>query len=112
MTKTKNKSSSDTGVKKDSLDSNILAAISYLSVISVVMYIVKKDDSFVSFHAKQGVVIFAFSLISIIPIVGWLISPFVLIVSAILMLVGALKAYRGEKFRIPVVAELADKVKF
>ena len=46
-----------------SSDSKLLAAVSYLWICSVIIYLVKKDDEYVKFHAKQGVVIFAISVI-------------------------------------------------
>ena len=89
-------------------DSNILAAVSYLWVVSVIMYIIKKDDEFVQFHAKQGIVLFVASLFGIIPVFGWILS----VVAFVFAVIGAAKAYTGEKYRLPVVANLAEKINF
>ena len=71
------------------------------------MLVLKKDDEFVRFHAKQGTVIFAVSIILwFIPIIGWLLQIAVLIA----VVIGFLKAYSGERFKMPVVGDLADKI--
>ena len=74
-----------------------------------------KDSPFVQFHAKQGAVLtiggsIVLTLISIVPVVGWIIGclggPAMLVVS----IIGMIKATKGERWRIPVVADLADKI--
>ena len=88
-------------------DSKLFAALSYLWLLSVVMLVLKKDDEFVKFHAKQGTVIFVVSIILwFIPIIGWLLQIAVLIG----VVIGFLKAYSGERFKMPVVGDLADKI--
>ena len=88
-------------------DSKLFAALSYLWLLSVVMLVLKKDDEFVKFHAKQGTVIFVASIILwFIPILGWLLQIAVLIA----VVIGFLKAYSGERFKLPVIGDLADKI--
>ena len=88
-------------------DSKLFAALSYLWLLSVVMLVLKKDDEFVKFHAKQGTVIFVVSIILwFIPIIGWLLQIVVLIA----VVIGFLKAYSGERFKLPVIGDLADKI--
>ena len=88
-------------------DSNLFAALSYLWLLSVVMLVLKKDDEFVKFHAKQGTVIFVASIILwFIPIIGWLLQ----IAALIAVVIGFLKAYSGERFKLPVIGDLADKI--
>ena len=90
-------------------DSKLLAALSYLSILSIVFYVLKKEDAFIQSHAKQGMVIFVFHL------VGMFLGPLALLVwpvALVLMIIGAVKAYSGEKYRIPVVADLANKINF
>jgi len=88
-------------------DSNLMGALSYLWLLSVVMLLVKKEDPYVQFHAKQGVVLFAASLVLwIIPVVGWLLN----IAVTVAVIIGFIKALQGEKYRLPIVADLADKI--
>lgn len=93
-------------------DSNIFGALSYLWILSVVFYITNKDDTYVVFHAKQGMVLFALSLIVLIPIVVWFLSIPVYLIVLVASLVGAIKAYQGEKYKLPVISDIAEKINF
>jgi len=88
-------------------DSNLMAALSYLWILSIVMLLVKKDDSYVQFHAKQGIILFVASIILwIIPVIGWLLN----IVVTILVILGFIKAIQGERYKLPVIGDLAQKI--
>jgi len=88
-------------------DSNLMAALSYLWLLSVVMLLVKKDDPFVQFHAKQGVVLFLCSIVLwVIPVVGWLLNMLV----TIAVIVGFIMAIQGKEYKLPVVSDLAAKI--
>ena len=91
-----------------SSDSNLIAAVSYLWLLSVVVLLVKKNDSYVNFHAKQGLVLFIASVILwVIPLLGWILN---LVVFA-MIIVGFIKALSGEKYKLPLVADIAEKIK-
>lgn len=83
-----------------------MAALSYVWVLSIVMLIVKKDDEFVKFHAKQGLILFILSFIGVIPVIGWLVW----MVVVVLDIVGFIKALSGERYKVPVVGDLAEKI--
>ena len=87
-------------------DSNLMAALSYVWIISIVMLVIKKDDKFVLWHAKQGVILFVISWVGVIPIIGWIIW-FVVVA---LEIIGFIKALSGEKYKIPIIGDLADKI--
>lgn len=89
-------------------DSNLMAALSYVWIISIIMMIIKKDDQFVVFHAKQGLVLFIASFIGVIPVIGW----FIWIVVVIFEIIGFIKALSGERYKIPVIGDIAEKIKF
>jgi len=97
--------------------------LSYFSILSLVPLLTQKEDKFIQFHAKQGFALFIIAVIlsvcvmilSYIPIVGFLfgvISIFLPLGILALSVFGMVKAYQGEEWRIPVVADLADKLNF
>lgn len=88
-------------------DSNLMAALSYVWILSVVMLIIKKDDEFVKFHAKQGLILFIVSFVGVIPVIGW----FVWLGVVVLDIIGFIKALSGERYKVPVVGDLAEKIK-
>ncbi len=96
-------------------DDNLIAAISYLWILSIIILLVKKDSDYVKFHARQGVVLFAASVIlsvaTLIPFVifiSW-IGNLVILVAVI---VGFIQALGGKRYKLPVVGDLAEKVNF
>ena len=90
-----------------SSDSKLMAALSYLWILSIVMLLIKKGDDFVKFHARQGLILFIVSVILwFIPVLGWILNLLVLI----LVIVGFIKALSGEKWKIPIVGDLGEKI--
>lgn len=87
-------------------DQHLMGALSYLWLISLVMLLVKKNDEFVQFHAKQGLVLFIGSLLGFIPIIGWLAW----FGSVVGMVVGFIHAWQGKKYEIPFVYKLSQKI--
>lgn len=81
-----------------------IAAFSYLWIMSVVVYFAKKHSPFARFHAKQGIVLFLFSIpMSLIPVVGK-IGLFFIVAG---MLLGFVHAAQGQYADLPIVGDLA-----
>jgi len=93
---------------KISRESRINAVVSYVFIFSVILYITKKDDKFVQFHARQGIVVFVLMIIGLFPVLG--VPLFIL--SIVLAVIGASKAYVGEEFKIPFIYKYANKIDF
>jgi uncharacterized protein len=116
-------------IPKDS-DSNLLAGISYLSMFvfpvvgPILIYLFKKDDQYVRFHALQSAAVdFVFMVVWTIGFIVTFVSfvtfflPFILIpllmVLYFAVAVGkiflAWKAYKGGTVKIPVIAGAVEK---
>lgn len=94
------------------LPKNVAAALTYLGgwVTGLVFLLIEKKDQTVRFHAMQSVVTFGLlTVLVMVPLIGWILSPFVLILSFVLWLVLMIKAYQGEKFKLPVIGDFAEK---
>jgi uncharacterized membrane protein len=84
-------------------------------ITGVALLLIERENRFVRFHAMQSTIVFGvlcafwFAGLSI-PIIGWLIS-FMLIppLSAVLWVVLILKAYRGQRLKLPFVGDIADE---
>jgi uncharacterized membrane protein len=103
----KEKKTAGTGLPK-----NTTAALCYLLgwVTGLVFLLIEKDDKFVRFHAMQSIVTFgALNIAVLVPVIGVLLSPFIGILGFILWLVCMLKAYQGEKFKVPIAGDFAEK---
>lgn len=88
--------------------------ISYIGFFCIVTLILKKDNKFALYHAKQGLVLFVFEVVcfvlSIIPILAWLMKTAGFIVFIAASLAGMYRAAKGKHIRIPVVSDIAEKI--
>jgi uncharacterized membrane protein len=69
---------------------------------------------FVRFHAFQclffaGALVTTSIVLSFIPILGWIASFFISLAAFVTWIVLLIKAYGGEKFKLPVIGDLAEK---
>ena len=100
---------------KEIQDAKIFALLSYLGILCLVPLLFKKDNKFALFHGKQGLVIFlgevAATIVNIIPILGQIICVIAMLVFGILSLVGIIKSLTGEYWKIPIVSDIAEKIK-
>jgi uncharacterized membrane protein len=98
------------------LDENVAGLLCYVLVwiSGLVFFLIEKENKFVRFHALQSIIVFgvlflAGFIIGWIPFIGgvikWLISVLALVLWIILMI----KAYQGEKFKLPWAGNLAEK---
>ncbi|MFH0853423.1 MAG: hypothetical protein V1853_03385 [bacterium] len=99
---------SDQPETKKGGDDNVMAAVSYIWVVSLIMLLTKKDSKFVTFHARQGFVLFVASIIfSVIAVLVW-----ANLIVAFLSIIGIIKAYQGEWWKMPLVSNIAEKINF
>ena len=98
---------------KDVQEGKFFAVISYISFFCIVSLILKKDNKFALFHAKQGLVLFVLEvlcfILSIIPLF-WLIKNLIWVIFTLVSLWGMLLALQGDYKRLPVVSGIADKI--
>lgn len=97
---------------KEIQDGKIYATIGYLWILCFVPLLLKKENKFALFHGKQGLVLFlgeiAAAIIMMIPILG-LIGLLSLFIFAVMSLIGIIQALMGNYWKMPVVADIADK---
>jgi len=94
------------------LDENVRGAFCYfVGFVSGVFFLfIEKENKFVRFHAMQSTITFGvLFLISFVPVLGWVLSVFLAPLSLLLWLFLMYKAYQGEKFKLPIVGDLAEK---
>lgn len=97
------------------LDTNIAALLSYLVgfITGLVFLLVEKKSDFVKFHAMQSIVIFGGLfiinfVIGWIPLLGTLINFLIGVAAFVLWIMLMIKAYQGERFKLPVVGDIAE----
>jgi uncharacterized membrane protein len=98
------------------LDANLAAMLCYAIgwVTGLIFFVLEKDSRFVKYHAMQSIIVsLAFTVVwyalLMIPIIGWMISPFVFLGGVVLWILLMVKAYNGEKFKMPVAGDIAEQ---
>ena len=94
------------------LPKNTAAALAYvLGWLTGIVFLIIEKDSFVRFHAMQSVVTFgALTILTLLPVIGGVLSPLVIILGFILWLLLIYKAYQGEEFKLPWLGDWAKKL--
>lgn len=94
---------------------NVAGALAYLlGFITGVIFLLISKDKFVRFHALQSIVVFlSLAVINYIAVFAGvlyaIVSPLVSIVALVLWIVLMVKAYRGEKYKVPFAGDIAEK---
>ena len=106
----------DLGKTSTGMQPNVAALLSYLLgwITGLIFYLIEKENKFVRFHAFQSIVVSgALTALSIVlmlvPVIGWALIPVVNIVGLILWIICMIKGYQGEKFKLPIAGDLAEK---
>jgi len=91
--------------------------LAYVTFIPAIIFLLLEPYSrnrFIRFHSFQciflSVALFVIHIVLMfIPIIGWLISLFVSLAALVLWIVLLIKAYQGQKFKVPFIGDLAEK---
>ena len=99
----------------DILDGKMYAILSYLSILCIIPLILKKENSFVLSHGKQGLVIFVAQVaLFIFHIIlgpwGLVILRLGLFILWSLSLWGIIEVLRGRYVKLPFISDIAEKI--
>jgi len=108
--------SQDNKAPSTGLQPNVAGLLCYVLgwVTGIIFLVIEKDNEFVRFHAWQSIVVFGGLtvidiVLSFIPIIGWAIAGLLGIVAFILWIVLMLKAYQGQRFKLPIAGNIAEQ---
>jgi uncharacterized membrane protein len=98
------------------IDENIEGLLCYVLgwITGIVFLVLEKENKFVRFHAMQSlgtflVLFIILVIIGMIPFIGWIISILISIFMLILWLFLMYKAFKGERYKLPIVGEFSEK---
>ncbi len=97
-------------------NNTIMAAISYIGPLVVFSYLMGKNNEFVRFHAKQGMVVFGLEIL--VWILGsmlysmWVVMNLLNLVTLVLSIMGIVNVIQGQKKELPVVGGWAKNINF
>ena len=92
-----------------------MALLSYLGILVIIPLITEaKNDPFVKYHIKQGLVLLITcvigSAVSMVPIIGWILSPFIFLFMIVLAIIGIVNAVGGKEKPLPLIGHYSDKI--
>jgi len=98
------------------LEENVAGLLCYVLgwITGLVFFMLEKENQFVRFHAMQSIVVFgvlsvASIVLSFIPFVGWVISWIIGILGFILWIALMIKAYQGQRYKLPWAGNFAER---
>ena len=97
------------------LSDNAAGALAYVTIIPAIIFLIVEPynkNSYIRFHSWQCIFLciaaFAVHLVlSLIPVIGWILVPFVSLGFLILWIFVLLKALKGERFQLPLIGKFA-----
>ena len=118
----------DLGKTSTGMQANVAALVTYALwwITGLVFFLIEKDNKFVRFHALQSIIVFgALSvLLTALKIIFqiflalrlYFVFQFIVLVINLLLLVALIlwillmvKAFQGEKFKLPIAGPIAEK---
>lgn len=101
---------------KEVIEGKVYAILAYLWILCLIPLLLKKENKFALFHAKQGLVLFIGELVvgflGLVPFLGWVVLYLGTILFGVLSLVGIIQVLMGNYWKMPVVGDVAEKIVF
>ncbi len=97
-----------------SVKARVMGLMSYLGVLVFVPLMMNRDDAFVNFHARQGLIIWVFGIVALsirfLPGIGNVIFSLLAMLVSIYSLVGLVSVLLSTEWKLPVVHGLSVKL--
>lgn len=94
----------------------LMAILAYIGPLIVVSYLLAKDDAFVKFHIKQGLLLVVAEVATwMIAMTIWVLFPLLQLVNIIILIfavIGIVRAAKGETKELPLIGHLATNFHF
>ena len=98
------------------LEENVAGLLCYVLgwITGLIFIIIEKDNKFVRFHAMQSIIVFgiltvARIILGWIPFIGWIFGIIIGILAFVLWIILMIKAFKGEKYKLPWAGNFAEK---
>lgn len=104
-------------IPSSGLSNNTAAALSYLTFVPAIIFLVMEPYNkvkFIRFHAFQCIgltvaAIVVHTVAMLIPVIGWVLTPFISLAFLGIWLYAIMKASKGEWLKLPIIGPFAEK---
>ena len=97
-----------------SLRSLILAGLSYLGVLCFAPLLIARDDGFVQFHARQGLIIWMWGIFALlllhVPVLGEWVFGFTSMIVLAFSVLGLVSVVCQRAWKLPLISWFADRI--
>lgn len=98
------------------LDENVAGLLCYVLgwITGLVFFLIEPNNKFVRFHAIQSMVVFgaltvAGIIFGFVPVIGGFVSWVIYVLGIILWIILMVKAYQGNRYKLPISGDIAEK---
>ena len=99
------------------LSDNAAGALAYITIIPAIIFLIIEPynkNSYIRFHSWQsiffGIAAFAINaVLSVMPLIGWIITPVFMIAFFVVWLIVLLKALKGQRYKLPFIGKYAEQ---
>ncbi|MBA7715187.1 hypothetical protein ES703_124228 [subsurface metagenome] len=99
------------------LQPNVAGLLCYIGgwISGIIFLVLEQKNRWVRFHAVQSIVVFgtimvAGIILGWIPVVGGAFSWIISVIGFILWIILMIKAYNGERYKLPVAGDIAERI--
>jgi uncharacterized membrane protein len=97
------------------LSDNAAGALAYVTIIPAIIFLIVEPynrNSYIRFHSWQSIffgiaAVAVHIVLTLIPVIGWILVPFVSLGFLVIWIVLLLKALKGERFQLPIIGKFA-----
>lgn len=94
----------------------LMAALSYVGILVVIPFISAKDDPFVKFHIKQGLILLIIEIalwtLGSMVYMMWTIMQFINLAIVVMAVIGIVNAVKGVEKELPFIGHFGSQFKF
>ena len=95
-------------------EGKFFAIIGYIFVLCFVPLFLRRDNEFAQFHGRQGLVLFilelASAILTVVPVVGEAAFKGACLIFGIFSLIGIVKAFRNQYWKMPVIYRISNTI--
>jgi uncharacterized membrane protein len=84
------------------MDTKTTSIVAYITLIGLIIALCAGDKEGAKFHINQALVIFLFSLLSVVPCVGWIWGIFMIVC----WVMGLIAAINQEEKEVPLIGKI------